>query len=245
MSLLHPLSFLVVSVGIFAGALISGLMGFAFSAVAGAILLHVMPPTDAVPLMMACSIITQCFSLVALRGGIKWRGSSPLITGGVLGLPPALYLLQHVDAGIFRIGFGVFLVTYATCMLLRPAVACAAVSPGRLRDAFIGFGGGLVGGLTAMPGALPVIWCDLRGMPRDQQRGLVQPYIVAMQLFALALMLSRHSISRETLLSLALSLPALVAGAALGVVMFRRIDDVLFRRIVLAVLLLAGSMLAV
>jgi hypothetical protein len=36
-----------------------------------------------------------------------------------------------------------------------------------------------------------------------------------------------------------------VAGAALGVVMFRRIDDVLFRRIVLAVLLLAGSMLAV
>jgi uncharacterized protein len=66
-----------------------------------------------------------------------------------------------------------------------------------------------------------------------------------MQLFALALMLSRHSISGETLLSLTLSLPALVAGAALGVVMFRRIDDALFRRIVLAVLLLAGLMLAV
>jgi uncharacterized protein len=245
MSLLHPLSFLVVSVGIFAGALTSGLMGFAFSAVAGAFLLHVLPPTDAVPLMMACSIVTQFFSLVALRNSMKWHGSSLLIIGGVLGMPPALYLLQHVDAGIFRIGFGLFLVTYAIYMLLRPAAACAAVSPGRLRDAVVGFGGGLVGGLTAMPGALPVIWCDLRGVPRDQQRGIVQPYIVVMQLFALALMLSRHSISSETLLGLTLNVPALVAGAALGVVMFRRINDALFRRVVLAVLLFAGLVLAV
>jgi uncharacterized membrane protein YfcA len=243
-SVLHPLSFLVVSVGIFAGALISGLMGFAFSAVAGAILLHVLPPTDAVPLMMACSIIPQFSSLVTLRHSLKWGGSSLLIVGGVLGILPALYLLQHLDAGIFRIGYGTFLVVYAGWMMLRPAVARVEVSSGRLRDAFIGFGGGLIGGLTAMPGALPVIWCDLRGLPKDQQRGLVQPYIVAMQLFALALMFSRHSISRETLLSVTINLPALAAGTALGLVMFRRIDDALFRRILPAVLLLAGLMLA-
>jgi len=111
-SLLDPPSFLIISTGIFAGALVSGLMGFAFSAVAGAILLHVMPPTEAVPLMMACSIITQAVTLVALRDSMKWRGSSVLIAGGALGMPPALYLLQHVDAGMFRIGFGVFLVLY-------------------------------------------------------------------------------------------------------------------------------------
>jgi uncharacterized membrane protein YfcA len=243
-SLFEP-SFLVVSTGIFAGALVSGLMGFAFSAVAGAILLHVMAPIDAVPLMMACSIVTQAISLVALRGTLKWRGSSGLIVGGLLGMLPALYLRYHVDARIFRIGFGGFLAAYAAYMLLRPAVACAAAVPGRLRTAVVGFGGGLVGGLTAMPGALPTIWCDLRGMPRDQQRGLVQPYIVVMQLFALALTLSHNSVSSEALRSLTFNLPALVAGATLGVVMFRRIDDALFRRAVLAVLLFAGLLLVV
>jgi uncharacterized membrane protein YfcA len=244
-SLLHPLSFLIVSAGIFAGAVVSGLMGFAFSAVAGAILLHVMPPVEAVPLMMACSIITQAFSLVALRSTMKWRGSAVLIAGGVFGMLPALYLLFHVDARIFRIGFGAFLVAYAATMLLRPAAAWAGAAPGRLRHAVVGFGGGLVGGLTAMPGALPVIWCDLRGMPRDQQRGLVQPYIVVMQLFALTLMLSHDSVSSEALLNLTFNLPALAAGAALGVVMFRRINDALFRRAVLAVLLCAGLLLVV
>lgn len=237
------MTFLVVTAGIFAGAVVSSLMGFAFSAVAGAILLHVLPPTEAVPLMMAC-IIPQFSSLVTLRHSLKWGGSFLLIIGGVLGILPALYLLQHVDAGMFRSGFGAFLIVYAGWMLLRPAFDTVEVSSGRLRDAFVGFGGGLIGGLTAMPGALPVIWCDLRGMPKYQQRGLVQPYIVAMQLLALTLMFSRHCISRETLLSVTVNLPALAAGTAIGLIMFRKIDGVLFRRVLLAVLLLAGLTLA-
>jgi uncharacterized membrane protein YfcA len=237
--------FLVVGVGLFAGAVVSGLMGFAFSAVAGAILLHVLPPIEAVPLMMACSTVTQAISLFTLRDTMMWRGSAVLIAGGAFGMLPALYLLCHVDARLFRTGFGAFLIGYAALMLLRPAASCARDVPGRLRNAMIGFGGGLVGGLTAMPGALPVIWCNLRGMPKDQQRGLVQPYIAAMQLLALALLLSRNGISREAVLDLMLGLPALASGATLGVILFRRIDDARFRRVVLAVLLFAGVLLVV
>jgi len=64
----------------------------------------------------------------------------------------------------------------AAWMLLRPKTGGLRAVSGRMRDAVVGFGGGLVGGLTAMPGAVPTIWCDLRGLPKDQQRGLVQPY---------------------------------------------------------------------
>ena len=245
--LLDPQSYLLVSAGIFAGAVVSGLMGFAFSAVAGAILLHVLPPTEAVPLMMACSIVTQSVSLFALRRTLQWRGSAGLIAGGMFGMLPALYLLYHVDAKIFRVGFGAFLVAYAAWMLLRPAKIAWREAPGRLRDAVVGFGGGLVGGLTAMPGAVPVLWCDLRGMPKDQQRGLVQPYIAAMQVFALALMfsLSGNTISKQALLNATLALPALAAGAALGIIMFRRVSDASFRGIVLGVLAVAGALLVV
>jgi hypothetical protein len=242
-SLLDPVSYLIVSAGIFAGAVVSGLVGFAFSAVAGAILLHVLPPTEAVPLMMACSIVTQAASLIALRGSVEWRGNPLLIAGGVLGVLPALYLLYHVDARMFRIGFGVFLVAYTGAMLVRPAAAYVREVPSRLRHAIIGFGGGLVGGLTAMPGALPTLWCERRGMPKEQQRGFVQPYIVAMQVFALALMLSHNTLPSQMLVTLTYNLPALAAGVALGIVLFRRVNDALFRNVVLAVLLFAGCLL--
>lgn len=245
MSLFEPLTLLIMSAGIFAGAVVSGLVGFAFSAVAGAILLHVLPPTEAVPLMMACSIVTQGVSLFALRASVTWRGNPVLIVGGVLGVLPALYLLHHVDPRIFRIGFGTFLVTYAAYMLLRPAAGWAIERPGHWRVALVGFGGGLVGGLTAMPGALPTIWCDLRGMSKHQQRGLVQPYIAVLQLFALGLLFWRDSLGAQTLFELSISLPPLAAGAALGVTMFRRVNDAAFRSVVMVVLLFAGAVLVI
>ena len=68
---------------------------------------------------------------------------------------------------------------------------------------------------------------------------------MTMQLFALALMVSRNTISSDAFVSLAVNLPALVAGAALGIVLFRRINDAVFRRAVLAVLLFAGFLLVV
>ena len=78
-------SLLLLSAAVFAGAFISGLAGFAFSAVAGAILLHVFQPLEAVPLMMACSVAVQATNLLALRRLVQWKGSLVLIVGGLLG----------------------------------------------------------------------------------------------------------------------------------------------------------------
>jgi uncharacterized protein len=61
---------LLLSVAVFAGAFVSSLAGFAFSAVAGAILLRIFQPMEAVPLMMACSI------------GQRWRAVAQQPAGG-------------------------------------------------------------------------------------------------------------------------------------------------------------------
>src|SRR5262245_54080995 len=177
---LDPQAWLIVSAAVFAGAVVSGFAGFAFSAVAGAILLHVLPPTEAVPLMMICSVPPQIATLCIVHRNVDLKGSSILVIGGLLGIPIAVYALQTVDTWSFRIGFGLLVALYAGYMLCRPAMACIRHMKSGLHHALIGFGGGLVGGITAMPSALPTIWCDLHGLPRNRQRGLVQPYILAM-----------------------------------------------------------------
>jgi len=113
----------LLSVAVFAGAFVSGLAGFAFSAVAGAILLRIFQPLEAVPLMMACSIGVQAANLWALRRNIQWEGSLLLIVGGALGIPIAVYLLQNADTYILRASFGVVVALYAGYMLFRPALA--------------------------------------------------------------------------------------------------------------------------
>ena len=59
---------------------------------------------------------------------------------------------------------------------------------GAATNSIVGFGSGLVGGLTAMPGALPIIWCEWRGVPKERQRAMVQPFILLMQIFAVAML---------------------------------------------------------
>jgi uncharacterized membrane protein YfcA len=226
--------------GVFAGALVSGFAGFAFSAVAGAFLLHVMPPAEAVPLMMACSIMVQGASLITLRNNMRWRGSLGYIAGGALGIPPSIYLLHHIDTWIFRAGFGAFLLIYAAYMFFRPTVAYLRDVQSRSREAAVGFAGGVIGGLTAMPGALPTIWCDLHGVGKDHQRGLVQPFIAAMQCVALVLTALAGGFSSRVLYHVVVTLPALVAGTALGIFLFGRVDQTSFRRVTLAILFAGG-----
>jgi len=135
--------------------------------------------------MMACSIGVQAANLWALRRNIQWEGSLLLIVGGALGIPIAVHLLQNTDTYVLRTGFGIVVALYAGYMLFRPALARADGGASRRLTALVGFGGGLIGGLTAMPGAIPTIWCDMRGMPKGDQRGLVQPFIAIMQIFAI------------------------------------------------------------
>jgi uncharacterized membrane protein YfcA len=235
-------SFALLSGAVFLGAFVSGLAGFAFSAVAGAILLHTRLPMEAVPLMMACSVGVQATNLWALRKDIQWKQSLVLVLGGLLGVPIAVWLLQTTDARTFRELFGLAIALYAGYMLFRPSLTgLRLMNDGR--NALVGFGGGLVGGLTAMPGALPTIWCDLHGVPKNQQRGLVQPFIAAMQIFALGLLLAHHDLSPKLLRDLLLSVPALVAGSVLGILAFRYASEQIFRRIILVILLLSGVLL--
>jgi uncharacterized membrane protein YfcA len=114
---------LLLSVAVFAGAFVSSLAGFAFSAVAGAILLRIFQPMEAVPLMTACSIGVQAANLWALRRSIQWEGSLLLIVGGALGIPVAIHLLQNADTHILRVAFGIIVTLYAGYMLFRPTLA--------------------------------------------------------------------------------------------------------------------------
>jgi uncharacterized membrane protein YfcA len=224
------MDYLALATAVFLGGLVSGFSGFAFSAAAGAILLHFLPPMQAIPLMMICSVVTQATSMLMVRKFVVWSDLLPLLT--------------LMEPTAFRIAFGIFLVGYALFMLCRPALAAVRSIGGPTVNSLVGFGGGFVGGLTAMPGALPVIWCELRGIPKERQRAMVQPFILLMQIFAiLMLSLSPGAINRELVSNIALAIPALMTGTLFGMALFGRVDDRKFRIAVLVLLFVSGCLM--
>ena len=228
---------------IFAGSLAAGLAGFAFSAITGALLFHVLAPIDAVPLLLACSITTQLLSISKLWHTMQWRQCLPYLIGGFAGIPIGAHLLKTYDPRVFAAAFGLFLICYSLYMLLRPHLLVRSGS--RYAEIAAGFAGGITGGATAFPGAIPAVWCSMRGLPKLEQRGIVQPFILLMQIATLAYYSELGILAAATLTTYLWCVPFVVVGTWLGLHFFYRIDDKRFRQVVLLFLLISGATLIV
>jgi uncharacterized membrane protein YfcA len=231
-----------VMLAIFVAASISSIAGFAFSAICGAILFHLMVrPVHIVEIMILCSIAIQCLSVVTLKNAINVKHLARFVSGGIIGLPLGVYLLTHISSSIYMKCMGGFLVIYGSYMLVRRpfAIRCA----GFFGDYLAGFLGGITGGLAAFPGAFVTIWCGLKGWSKEQQRGVYQPYILIMQILALGLIFvlgTPRSPADDVDLHILSYVPAALLGTWCGIAIFRRLSEVQFIRSVNVLLIASG-----
>lgn len=238
----------LIAVILCVSGLMSGLSGFGFSAVGSSCLL-LLPPKLAVPLLMALSTANQFMSLGQLRQDMpkSWaeawpEGSAPYICGGVIGVPIGIWLLNHLPAPKLMLVFGVILTFYSVYSLVKPAHAETKGAGGAASGIAVGFIGGTVGGFTAFPGAAVVVWTGLRNLPKRATRAIVQPYILVLQMVSLATNAYAHPdiFGRRFWLLLAITMPVVLPGTIGGVLLYKRISDVNFKRISFILLGLSG-----
>jgi uncharacterized protein len=226
----------------FAGAFIAGLSGFAFGLVAASLWLYILMPSQSAALITAFGLLVQGYSVWKLRRALDWRKLWPLVAGAALGVPAGVTLLTWSDPRNLRIAVGFLLVVYSLYAFFRPSLKLATTG-GRIGDAIVGFFNGVLGGLTGLAGILVTIWCGLRGWPKDVQRAVFQPVAVAIFLMSGLWLGATGSITADTIKFFVIGLPFLFAGTWLGLKLFGRIDEAMFRKIVLALLFVSGAAL--
>src|SRR5882757_10398875 len=226
----------------FAGALVAGLSGFAFGLVAASIWLYILTPLQTATLIIAFGLIVQGYSVWKLRRALDWKKLWPFVAGAALGVPVGVSILTWANPAHVRIGVGVFLVLYSLYALFRPAIK-PVTAGGAAADAGLGFLNGILGGLTGLAGILVTIWCGLRGWPKDVQRAVFQPVAVAIFLMSGLWLGARGTVTADTMKFFVMGLPCVFAGTWLGLRLFGRIDEAMFRKIVLALLFISGAAL--
>jgi len=228
----------VFLVSTYAGTLVAGVSGFAFALIAAAVWLHVLTPLQTVTLIISYAMIVQSYGAWRLRHAVRWSRIWPFLAGGAPGVTIGAFALRWIDPAQLRAGIGAFLVLYALYGLLHPTFRVKR--GGRAADIAVGFLSGILGGMTGFAGILIVIWSGLRGWSRDEQRGVFQPTSVAMLVMcAVAFGVNGH-IARDTITLFLLGLPALVAGTWTGFMLYGRLNETGFRRVVLILVLVSG-----
>jgi uncharacterized protein len=229
-------------VGTFVGALASGLTGFAFTLVAYGFWLHVLPPREAVPLSLLLGIVSQAYTTWRLRRGIRLDLLWPFLLGGIIGVPFGPALLRIIEPGQFRVAIGLFLVVYSAFMLFRPPLR-PVTGGGRPADGAVGIVGGVLASAAGLTGAVPTLWCGLRGWPKDIQRGVYQPFVLVIHSLAIVALGTGIAFDGTVLRHTALAFPVMIVGTLIGLRFYGKLDEMQFRRIVLWMLLVSGVLL--
>jgi hypothetical protein len=161
----------------------------------------------------------------------------------LIGVPAGTMLLTYIDPAYMRVGVGVLLVVYSIYSLARPAIKLAHENVST--EVAVGFLNGLLAGLTGLVGIVVVIWCQLRNWPKDVQRTIFQPVLLATILTSTVSLSVAGAVTAETVKLYLLGLPSMLAGTWVGLKLYGRIDDAAFRKIILLLLLVSGVSLVV
>ena len=160
-----------------------------------------------------------------------------------MGVPIGVALVVKTDAGTIRFAIAIFLVVYGLYAIFAPRLPHVS-GGGTAADAVVGFFGGILGGLGGFSGALPAIWTQLRGWPKDVARGIYQPFILVAHIASL-LLIGVVALDRVGVLLFLLAVPAIALGGWVGWMIYGKLDERRFQQVFAGLLVVSGLLLLI
>ncbi|MDB4822935.1 sulfite exporter TauE/SafE family protein [Candidatus Pseudothioglobus singularis] len=244
MSVSDPSLYLLILLsGAFLGAFVQGATGFGSGLLINAFWLHIMEPTHAIPLNVVTSLFISGVPIYKLRKKLDFSKLKQFAIFGVVGIPIGMYLLVISDPSKLKFSIGILLVIYALLMLKISSFSINVNN--KSINNIVGFISGVIGGLTALLGIIPVAWFSVQRLPKNTKRGTYEPFIFITSIAAIISFAFVGLYKIEMIFDLLKIIPALLVGSWLGIKIYNKINDNLFRKVVLGLILLSGLFLVI
>ena len=227
-------------------ALISGFSGFGFSAI-GALSFAVLPPAEAVTVLVSLSLLTQLSSILNIWGEMRAARPSPFhptagvlpsVVGGAIGLPIGISLLKLWGAPSLMLAIGSFLLVYTTWAVFGK-VQISARYDNPVSSSIVGICGGVVGGVCGFPGSAMVVWNGLIGRGKAG-RAYTQSFVLLSQVIAIAYLSTAHLFGGHTLALLFVFAPVALIANTVGVKLYKSASAERYKTVTLAALGISG-----
>jgi uncharacterized membrane protein YfcA len=227
---------LLISLLVGVAAFTQGLTGFGFSLVLVPPLTLIVGAKDAVVLANLLSAFQNLLTLARMRGGVQWTIAARLFGGSVVGMPVGLAVLILMPSAALQIVIAITVFGF-TILLGR---GWHLPKPRPILDGIVGTFSGVLNTSTSMSGPPVVVFLQGRRLPPDTFRATLTAYFFASSLVAVALLAAGGRLDTELTLGAAIAAPGLIVGLILGLLLYRKVDAILFRKIVIGTLVLSS-----
>lgn len=213
---------------------VRGYSGFGFSAVLVAGLTFIIEPLAAVPVAIAFEVVASMVQGPSVWHDIRWHDFRVLLLAAVVGNPFGVWILTTADADVLRV------VTLLGLLLLSLGLLVghrAAIAPTTAVFFVVGTAAGVVNGATALSGLVLVLAMTFMTISPGEMRATLVAYFFASDLVVLGILYTQDEITTALLWRVAIGLPLLGVGIAVGSKAFRGSSAEAFRRNTLGLLI--------
>ncbi len=236
------MNFLLIALIIFVGIMTQSMIGFGVALICMPLLIRLLDPVTAATLVALFSLPLQLIIIWRYRRALNivpfWR----VMVGAIAGIPFGVLLLSALDRTLILGALGVLLIGYALYSLLKLRLPA-------LRNPSWGFGFGLTAGILSgaynTGGPPMVIYGTCLRWDSEQFKANMQALLLVNSVLVIITHVAAGHVTPLVLQNLALALPMVALGTIAGFWLSRYVNEGVFYRLVLIMLLVIGISLLV
>jgi len=224
------------------GGMTKGVVGLGMPLVAVPLLAYIMPVREAIALMAIPMLVTNVYQMVETGHMMHaLRRFWPLLLTLAAGIPVGTYLLSSLKGAVLSLVLGVVVVLCALAILLQRDRAIVTAQQERWMSPAVGFGSGLLGGISGLWGPTIGAYLVALGLPKQSFISAVGTSFGLGSISLLASLVTIGAFGRHELLHSTLGLAPAFAGLLAGQYLRKWISQDGFRKAVLFTLMATGT----
>lgn len=214
--------------------------GFGFSILATPFLLLIFEPIEAIQINLILSLIISSALIMKIRRDIDFAILRRFVVGSVTGLPIGIMLFLLIDINRLKMGVSLIILVLTIMLILK-----FRIIQNEKRDLLVG---GLSGSFTTsigIPGPPLLLYFSGTDTQKEKLRGTTLAFYLFIYFVSLIIQVTFAGTNKTIWVSSLWALPLVFVGLYVGQLLFKRINQRVFRIFTYIILLFTGIYLLI
>ncbi|MEJ5362409.1 MAG: sulfite exporter TauE/SafE family protein [Spirochaetota bacterium] len=234
----YSIAFIIV----FISAFVQAITSFGSALVSMSLLPFLFPMNFVTPLVALNGSCITALNFLRLHQHFDPKKIKPLIIGAIPGIPTGIYLLVNLPESIIKTTLALVIIGYAVYSLINTQ---SRFTINHKAGYTFGFVAGCLGGAFNTDGPPIVIYITSQNWSKDEMNISLSSYF----LFSGLTLVTMHTIggllTKQVVHSFILLFPAILTGFFVGSNVYNKIDQLMFKKIVLLLLIVISLLLII
>lgn len=232
----------LIVVLIFFASIVQSLAGFGYGMVLVPLALLFVKPSLIIPISLITGNILNLILLLQYRRSINKQMAGFLLLGGLLLTPLGVKALISINPDLIKLSVGTIMIFTSIMMYFGLRVLVAKKNIGLF---IVGCMSGFIGALCGIGGPPIVLFLVNENIKKEEFKATLILYFSILSLLINAIYFYEGLMTKDVIIKSLFCLPVLGLGLSLGFVLNKHIKEELFKKFVLILVFVSGTLLVV